>query len=395
MEFSFKVKKMDFSKVENKGLESYFEKLYKRIVDFMTFLMIPFAIQGYLEESITAELKKYNLSEKKFEEYYAILTTPIKDNVGYLEQKNILKIAIKFKKQGMSEKINGLISDHAFKYGQIGTKYGIGVPWTQKDVLERIKFLSGSNPEEKLDHLVQSLESVENRLKEFNRNIKPSKEFTDLIKILRTYVYIRTFRTNVISNSFGNFFPLFSELAKRKKLTKDEILACFPHEIINGDYPSKSELKKRDMVALGGLHGKLYYLVGDSAEKLIVKLDKIFSADKEEIVETSEINGKIANKGIIKGIVKVLKDNSELSKVNRGDILVTAMTTPDFVPAMEKAAGFVTDEGGILCHAAIVSREMNKPCIISTKIATQILHDGDLVEVDADNGVVKVLEKAE
>jgi len=70
------------------------------------------------------------------------------------------------------------------------------------------------------------------------------------------------------------------------------------------------------------------------------------------------------------------------------------MTTPDFVPAIQKAAGIITDEGGITCHAAITSRELKKPCIIGTKFATQVLHDGDLVEVDADNGVVRILEKA-
>jgi pyruvate,water dikinase len=60
---------------------------------------------------------------------------------------------------------------------------------------------------------------------------------------------------------------------------------------------------------------------------------------------------------------------------------------------MEKAAGFVTDEGGITCHAAIIAREMKKPCVIATKFATRVLKDGDLVEVDADNGVVRILEK--
>jgi len=77
-----------------------------------------------------------------------------------------------------------------------------------------------------------------------------------------------------------------------------------------------------------------------------------------------------------------------------GDILVTSMTRPEFMPIMKRSGAVVTDEGGITCHAAIVSRELKKPCIIGTKIATQVLHDGDLVEVDADNGVVKIIEKS-
>lgn len=74
-------------------------------------------------------------------------------------------------------------------------------------------------------------------------------------------------------------------------------------------------------------------------------------------------------------------------------MLDRAMTTPDYFPAMRKVAAFVTDEGGITCHVAIVAREFGKPCIIGTKVATQVLHTGDMVEVDADSGVVRVLER--
>ena len=69
------------------------------------------------------------------------------------------------------------------------------------------------------------------------------------------------------------------------------------------------------------------------------------------------------------------------------------MIKPDYLSAMKKAVAFVTDEGGITCHAAIVARELNRPCIIGTKIATKVLKDGDEVEVDADNGVVKILKR--
>jgi len=70
---------------------------------------------------------------------------------------------------------------------------------------------------------------------------------------------------------------------------------------------------------------------------------------------------------------------------------VTSMTRPEFVPLMKKAAGVVTDEGGISCHAAIISRELGIPCIIGTKTATRRLKDGDQVEVNADRGIVKII----
>ena len=73
--------------------------------------------------------------------------------------------------------------------------------------------------------------------------------------------------------------------------------------------------------------------------------------------------------------------------------MVTSQTTPDFVPAMRKAGAIVTDEGGATSHAAIISRELNIPCIVGTKIATQILSSGYLVKVDADEGVVRIIKK--
>jgi pyruvate,water dikinase len=67
------------------------------------------------------------------------------------------------------------------------------------------------------------------------------------------------------------------------------------------------------------------------------------------------------------------------------------MTQPEFLPAMKKAVAIITDEGGLTCHAAIVARELKRPCIIGTKNATKILRDGDYVEVDANNGIIKIL----
>jgi pyruvate,water dikinase len=74
-----------------------------------------------------------------------------------------------------------------------------------------------------------------------------------------------------------------------------------------------------------------------------------------------------------------------------GEILVTGMTSPDFVPLMKKAAAVITELGGITCHAAIISRELNKPCVIGALGATQVLKDGEWVEVEAGKGLVKKL----
>lgn len=110
-------------------------------------------------------------------------------------------------------------------------------------------------------------------------------------------------------------------------------------------------------------------------------------------VGIAELTGQVGSKGFARGVVRVMKRKEQIRDAQEGDILVATMTTPDFVPAMRKAAAIVTDEGGIMCHAAIVAREMKKPCVIGTKFATQMLKDGDLVEVNAEKGVVRILKK--
>lgn len=107
--------------------------------------------------------------------------------------------------------------------------------------------------------------------------------------------------------------------------------------------------------------------------------------------DVKELKGVTASKGYAKGRVRICESVSDIDKFEAGDILIASMTRPEYLPAMQKAIAFVTNEGGVTCHAAIVAREMNKPCVIGTKIATQVLKDGDLVEVNADKGIVTKL----
>ncbi|MBT3298752.1 phosphoenolpyruvate synthase [archaeon] len=100
------------------------------------------------------------------------------------------------------------------------------------------------------------------------------------------------------------------------------------------------------------------------------------------------LKGQTASKGLYFGKVKVVHEMSELNKVSTNDILVTNMTSPDMVPAMKKAGAIITNEGGLTCHAAIISREMGIPCVVGTEIATEILQDGQEVTVNATKGLV-------
>ena len=128
-------------------------------------------------------------------------------------------------------------------------------------------------------------------------------------------------------------------------------------------------------------------LSGEEAQRYLQK-----NTTQEDIKHTNEIKGMCASPGSARGIVKLIFSPRDIEKMNEGDILVAHATNPDIIPAMKKAAAIITNTGGITCHAAIVARELNIPCVIGTKIATEILKDGDLVEVDASCGIVKKIE---
>jgi phosphohistidine swiveling domain-containing protein len=108
---------------------------------------------------------------------------------------------------------------------------------------------------------------------------------------------------------------------------------------------------------------------------------------------TLEIKGQIAYPGRVTGQVIIVKRMVDVERIAANSIVVCVMTNVNYTSALAKALAIVTDEGGITCHAAIVARELKKPCVIGTKIATQLLKDGDKVDVDADKGIVSILNE--
>jgi phosphoenolpyruvate synthase/pyruvate phosphate dikinase len=100
------------------------------------------------------------------------------------------------------------------------------------------------------------------------------------------------------------------------------------------------------------------------------------------------LTGQVGSAGKARGRVRIVLE-PEGAAIEPGEILVCRMTTPDYLPLMQRAAAVVTDIGGILSHAAIVARELHKPCIVATGTATSTLRDGQEIEVDADAGIVR------
>ncbi|MBI2444157.1 MAG: hypothetical protein HYV42_02880 [Candidatus Magasanikbacteria bacterium] len=151
-----------------------------------------------------------------------------------------------------------------------------------------------------------------------------------------------------------------------------------------GTLPPDAELRSRAPVS--GLYfenGRQFFC--DSKE---VGLFQRLVADKFGS-QDGIVRGVTAVPGYVKGTARIIFDPQKPGVFNDGDILVTNMTYPEFVPLMKKAGAIVTDGGGILCHAAIVARELGKPCLINTQVATSTFHDGEQVEVDATQGTIK------
>ena len=137
-------------------------------------------------------------------------------------------------------------------------------------------------------------------------------------------------------------------------------------------------------------------IVWDSNGDFARYYDKDFLKIKEIVLvkpdpkTMKEVKGSPAFGGNIRGNVRIIYNPK--SDFKKGDVLVTTMTRPEFVPLMKRASAVITDEGGITSHAAIIARELKIPCIVGTKFATHFLKDGDLVEVDADKGIVKIIK---
>lgn len=193
------------------------------------------------------------------------------------------------------------------------------------------------------------------------------------------------------------FFELFLiELKRRYKISKSQIRKYdseeFDELIRIGQIVDSSVLEERSKGFAKVLsNGEIITLVGEEANKFIESISVIDRNIKE-------FTGSVASKGLARGKVIVLsyaksfEHTKKIEKMTAGDILVSEMTRPNIIIACKKAGAIITDEGGITCHAAIVSRELKIPCVIGTKIATKILKDGDLVEVDANHGIVRIIK---
>lgn len=178
------------------------------------------------------------------------------------------------------------------------------------------------------------------------------------------------------------------DLVDKPVLSDDEVLKLTEFgELVEGHYGSPQD------VEWAIEKGKIHML----QSRPITTIQKTPAKEAAKATGKAILEGLGASPGLAYGKVRIVMQLDELDTVNEGAILVTTMTTPDMVPAMKRAAAIITDEGGLTCHAAIVSRELGTPAIVGTKEATKVLKDDMMVTVDGEKGHVYegVLDRVE
>ena len=281
------------------------------------------------------------------------------------------------------------------------------------------RLVNSFNNLKKIKNLCQNAKREANNVFDFIKN-NPAKnfnshvyrEFWDVIKAYYQYhlpiKYIGDYLSESNLKKYKPFLqdarvyaePVFDETEKlTRKIIENvsgkikidkELVACFTREELSdyfdkNIYPSKSELQNRNRKAILWSDKKNYgYFTGENTKK-IESFFYNYSSDN--------IKGVSAFGGIVRGIVRIIDNPLLVKDFKKGSVLVAGMTRPDYFPFVKKSSAVITDAGGILSHAAIIARELKKPCVIGTKIATKVLHNGDLVEVDANKGLVKIINR--
>src|SRR3989344_9102639 len=341
------VEKTELEDVNNQRLVELHSQLYQAFLNYYTMGAIGTPL-SYVAE---IELKETGLTDEQNNQ----LSTP--NEISYIsEAENYL-----FE----TEDIDGFIQ----KYYWIDNNY------------LATKVLSISDIKKRLESLKSKNQNTHDR-DSFALDLKLNKKQLRLIELIKSYSMYKDDRKKEILIHLHFMGSLLKEVSRRTGVNIEQIRMSLPSEfedVLSGE------------LTIETLQIRLNYCVIVWEEDLKVPLvltgeeAKIWEQKTLETLLPNELlRGRIACKGIVRGRVRVLPKAEDSGEMKEGEVLV------DFMPAIRKASAIVTNLGGVTSHAAIISRELIIPCIVGTKIATQVLKTGDLVEVDADKGVVRL-----
>jgi len=225
--------------------------------------------------------------------------------------------------------------------------------------------------------------------------LRPNRVEKIYLELAPYLIFFKDYRDDIRRKQVYLWSFFFDAVAKKYKVERGDLgyltIDELEESLLSGKIDNKIiEFRKNNLCIITADTPNLKMRVVDRTipKKYIAIMDLVDNQNKDIFIK-----GLIAQKGKIIGKVRIVKNFHDIKKILKGEILVANTTHPDYLPAMQKAGGFITNEGGVISHAAIVARELKKPCIVGTKIATKILQDGDEVELDADNGTVKIVNK--
>lgn len=322
-----------------------------------------------------------------------ILISPDKLSLFQQSQMDMLKIYNKAIQKGIdNEEVTQMLKKQSDKY------------YWQKNDYEKVYYLDKNYFQKQLQNLIEDKKEVKNikrNLSFFDKQKEKKKQIIKKYNLSEESVgYLNFFNWTMAYredrkkyNQIGNYIlvKIIEKISKEKKIDIDLLKCLIPTEllkIISNPGKKIKELEKRLV------QGIILFDFKDKGNKIISGKTVLEYLDiLEKKINKVEIKGNTASAGKIIGNVKIILNQEDFSKMEEGDVLVTSMTRPEFIPIMKKASAIVTDEGGITCHAAIVSREFGIPCITGTQNATKLLKDGDLIDVNANHGLVKIIKK--
>ncbi|MFA6887937.1 MAG: PEP-utilizing enzyme, partial [Candidatus Woesearchaeota archaeon] len=393
-----KLKKKQW-KLSNKEQCSAFNELYENHAQA--------CMLGYV--TVAVELENSLLTNKAFEEinnaiqrtsakrnaneYFAILTSVIEDTVVRKEYFALLELVkqIQINKISKKEQEQQLAQIHnSFCWANFG--YNGPIKTIQEYEIELAELLK-IDAEKELNIIEEEKQELIKKQEQYVTELQLTNEQKYWIDCVKNTTLTKILRKDFMAYSCFLFHRLVEEARIKNNFTVDELQFLTPYEIKNMlndlSIPNKTELQERIKYCV--------YLYNNEKEKILYNTEAKEFLKKhvleEKIEQISELKGMAAYLGKVQGRAIIVNTKEDINKIKEGDILISYATSPDILPAMKKAAAFVTDHGGATCHAAIVAREMKKPCIIGTKYATKVINDNDIIEVDAYTGIVKKIKQ--
>jgi len=377
--------RLDFKQLPDKELRKIIKDLIKLHDKFWSIATIIEVFDPEGAKLLLDRIKKSIRTEIKPEELQ-VLVTPVKLSFLQEERLVLLETAKKIKKASNINKYQNSINQIQRKYFWSKSSWArieyLSVKYFENRIRQILKNPKQIN--EKIQKITSELDHLKVEKKELYKKYKFPQKIKNLLYLYEQLSDWRDKRKGSVYMAHYLSYVALKEISKREKIDVDLLSYLSPREINNDLVKMIPELKRRRKSCFHFYHNKKEVWLSGKKSLDMIKILNNYLFNKIKIVK-----GMPASVGKLKGKVKIINTKEEFKKLKKGDILISVMTRPDFMPILSKAAAIVTDEGGLTCHAAIVSREFKIPCIIGTQSATKVFKDGDKVEVDANKGVIK------